>query len=82
MDLIVELKSNIKNALNKLGIEASFEDVFVEKSRDINHGDYASNVCLKFCKKAGKNPVEFAKLLENELDKSLIIILKLLVPAL
>ncbi len=72
MDLIVELKNNIKNALNKLGIEASFEDVFVEKSRDAAHGDYASNVCLKFAKKAGKNPAEFAKLLENELDKQLI----------
>ena len=72
MDLIVELKNNIKNALNKLGIEASFEDVFVEKSRDAAHGDYASNVCLKFAKKVGKNPAEFAKLLENELDKQLI----------
>lgn len=72
MDLIIELKNNILNSLNKLGIEASLSDVSVEKSRDASHGDYASNVCLKFAKKAGKNPVEFAKLLENELDKNLI----------
>ena len=72
MDLIVELKNNILNSLNKLGVEANLSDVSVEKSRDASHGDYASNVCLKFAKKAGKNPVEFAKLLENELDKSLI----------
>jgi len=72
MDLVIELKNNIKNALHKLGIEVELSDVFVEKSRDASHGDYASNVCLKYAKKNGKNPVEFANLLIDNLDKSYI----------
>ena len=72
MDLIVELKNNIKNALEKLGVQVNLEDVFVEKSRDAAHGDYASNVALKYAKKNGKNPVEFANLLIENLDKELI----------
>ena len=72
MDLVVLLKNNIAEALNALGIEVSPNDVSVEKSRDTSHGDYASNVALKYARNANKKPAEFASLLIEKLDKSMI----------
>lgn len=70
MDLVIELKKLLSKTLSELGIEVSFDDVIIEKSRDNSHGDYASNVALKYCKIAGKKPLEFASLIVDKLDKS------------
>jgi len=45
-------------------------EVFVERPKVREHGDYATNVALRLGKKAGMNPREFAQLLADELGKS------------
>ncbi|HLR83465.1 MAG TPA: arginine--tRNA ligase, partial [Nocardioidaceae bacterium] len=41
--------------------------VRVERPKQREHGDYATNVALQLAKKAGQNPREFAQLLADEL---------------
>ena len=50
MDISLNLKTKIQNALAKLGQEVSLNDIIIEKSKDTSHGDYASNVAMKLCR--------------------------------
>ena len=43
--------------------------VVVERPRQKEHGDYATNVALQLAKKAGLNPRELASMLAEELEK-------------
>ncbi len=43
------------------------ERVTVERPRNTEHGDYATNVALQLAKKAGRNPRELAQLLADRL---------------
>ena len=63
------LKLKLVDALSKLGVSLTTNDIVVEDSKDKTHGDYASNVALKYARNFGKNPKEVASLIENELDK-------------
>lgn len=44
--------------------------VRVERPKQREHGDYATNVALQLAKKAGQNPREFAQLLADELTSA------------
>ena len=68
MDIVLELKTKIQNALAKLGQEVSLNDIIIEKSKDTSHGDYASNVAMKFCRLFSKSPRDVASLLIENLD--------------
>ena len=63
------LKIKLVDALEKIGVSLTTNDIVVEDSKDKTHGDYASNVALKYARNFGKNPKEVASLIENELDK-------------
>ncbi len=63
------LKEKVYNALAKLGVEASLNDVVIEASKNQEHGDYASNVALKFASRVKKNPRDFASEVINAIDK-------------
>ena len=63
------LKQKIVNALKDLGLEVTLSDVVIEASRNVNFGDYASNVALKFAGKLGKNPRAFAQEIIDIIDK-------------
>lgn len=63
MNIIDILRNDINLTLTSLGI--SNADFTIEKSKDSAHGDYASNVALKYAKGLGKAPRDFA----NELVK-------------
>ncbi|MCQ2798294.1 MAG: arginine--tRNA ligase [Bacilli bacterium] len=54
------LKSAIKSALEKCGIEALDNEIVIERTRDEAHGDYATNVAMRLSRKAGKKPIDFA----------------------
>ena len=41
MDIALNLKNKIQNALAKLGQEVSLNDIVIEKSKDTAHGEYA-----------------------------------------
>lgn len=53
------LKEKIKDAINDLGYGWE-EDFSVEKSRNLNVGDYTSNVCFLMAKTVKKNPVDIS----------------------
>ena len=56
MNIETELKQKLFKALSDLGIETSLNDIIIEASKNVEHGDYASNVALKHAGKAKKNP--------------------------
>lgn len=70
MSIEEQLKQNIVKVLAKANIEATVNDVVVENTKDPSHGDYASNVALKFANKAGKNPRDFATFIVENIDKT------------
>ena len=68
MEVKEKLKINIQYALKKIGIDLAIEQIDIDNSRDLSHGDYASNVALKNAKSVGKAPRDFANLIVQELD--------------
>ena len=63
MDIALNLKQKIQDALKKLGQEVSLNDIIIEKSKDTAHGDYATNVAMKFSRLFAKSPRDVASLL-------------------
>ena len=68
MDIKESLKINIKNALEKTGVVLELNEIVIENSKDLSHGDYASNVALKNARKIGLNPLEMANKIVALLD--------------
>lgn len=71
-DLISQTLSEAIAKLHADGkISANFTDTIqVTRSKDANHGDYASNIALVLAKQIGLNPREFAQLLCQQLESS------------
>ena len=68
MDIALNLKEKIQKALAELGQEVSLNDIVIEKSKDTAHGDYASNVAMKFSRAFSKSPRDVASLIIKNLD--------------
>ena len=68
MDIVESLKLKIQESLNKLGQSASLTDIIIEKSKDSSHGDYASNVAMKFARVFGKSPRDIASMIIDKID--------------
>ena len=68
MDIALNLKQKIQTALSKLGQEVSLNDIIIEKSKDTTHGDYATNVAMKFSRAFGKSPRDVASLIIENMD--------------
>ena len=68
MDIVENLKLKIQKALHGLGQEVSLDEIIIEKSKDTTHGDYASNVAMKFARAFGKPPRDVAQLIVDNLD--------------
>ena len=68
MDIVETLKLKIQKALHDLGQEVSLNEIIIEKSKDTTHGDYASNVAMKFARAFGKPPRDVAQLIIDNLD--------------
>lgn len=70
------MKNNIHELIDKalgkclvlLEINEDLTPYMVEKTRDHQHGDYASNIALLYGKKLGLKPRDFAKLLQDKMD--------------
>ena len=69
MDISSNLKQKIHDALAKLGQEVSLNDIIIEKSKDAAHGDYASNVAMKFSRLFAKAPRDVANMIIENIDK-------------
>ena len=68
MDIVENLKLKIQKALHDLGQEVSLNEIVIEKSKDTTHGDYASNVAMKFARVFSKAPRDVAQLIVDNLD--------------
>ena len=66
MNVDIQIKQDIVNALLKLGHEFKLEDIVIEKSKDKSHGDYATNMALRLARLFKTSPLEVAKkIIEN-----------------
>ena len=70
MEVKEKLKLNIQSAINKLGFDLDLDKIDIDNSRDLSHGDYASNVALKNSKLFNKPARELADSIIKELDMS------------
>ncbi|MDY6392280.1 MAG: arginine--tRNA ligase [Bacilli bacterium] len=69
-----KLKSILIAAAKEYGLSLSPSDVVLERSKDPAHGDYATNLALRYGKQLGMNPRAFAtefaaKLNDSAIDK-------------
>ena len=68
MDIIENLKLKLQAALLALGQEVALNDIVIEKSKDEAHGDYATNVAMKFSRLFSKAPRDVANMLIEKVD--------------
>ncbi|MBO5528419.1 MAG: arginine--tRNA ligase, partial [Bacilli bacterium] len=67
-----KLKSLLIEAAKPFGLNLVPEDVVLQRSKDPSHGDYATNLAMKYGKSLGMNPRDFAaKLTSNLKDESI-----------
>ena len=69
MDIIESLKLKIQQAFSNLGQEIALNDIVIEKSKDEAHGDYATNVAMKFARVFGKAPRDIAIMLIEQINR-------------
>ena len=69
MDIELELKTKIKNALNQLGVDVEIPDITIETTKKPLFGDYASNVAMKYCKIKQTNPRDLANKIIDVINK-------------
>jgi arginyl-tRNA synthetase len=62
------LKNKLQNVLKSLGIVLTLDDIVIEHSKDKAHGDFATNIALKYSKELHKSPKEIAEIIKNEID--------------
>ena len=70
MNIENALKQKLIDAFKKLDVDVKEEDIIIENSRSPEHGDYATNVAMKFASRLGNNPRELAAFLSENIDKS------------
>ncbi len=72
MSIEETLKIKIKDSLKSEGLDLDINDIIIENSRTPEHGDYASNVALKFAGRLGMKPRDLAEKIANSIDKEVI----------
>ncbi len=68
-----QIESNLKSALQaaiKKNFDLDVTDILIERPKDLNHGDYATNAAMKICKLAKMKPVDVAHILATNIDKA------------
>ena len=66
------LRSLLIEAASSFGLALKNEDVIIERSKDKAHGDYATNLALRYGKTVSGNPRKFAEELTAKLDNPII----------
>lgn len=72
MSIKKELQKIIKESLDKSNIDASLEDITIETPKDVNYGDYSTNIALVLTKRLHKNPIEIANTIKDNIDSNII----------
>ncbi|WP_167047874.1 arginine--tRNA ligase [Salinibacterium sp. ZJ454] len=72
-ELSASLLAIVQGAIERRGstetVTATIDDVPLERPRNRDHGDWASNAAMKFAKKLGANPRELAAELAGEIEQ-------------
>lgn len=68
--LAKEINSNLKETLNKIGVNNLSVDYIVERPANSDFGDYSTNIALTLTKQLKKNPMLIAQDLINNFPKS------------
>src|SRR3989344_3392156 len=63
-----EIKRIIKNALTHFSIQNT--EVNLEPTEDLEHGDYSTNVALRYAKELGQSPLKLAEKIVSEFLKN------------
>ena len=72
MNIEETLKVKIQDSLRSEGIVLDINDIIIEKSKTPEHGDYASNVALKFAGRFGMAPRDLANKIACNIDKEVV----------
>ena len=72
MNIEENLKIKIVESLKSEGIILDVKDVIIESSKNPEHGDYASNVALKFAGRFKMSPRDLAQKIADNIDKELV----------
>ena len=72
MNIEETLKLKIQDSLKCEGITLDVNDIIIEKSKTPEHGDYASNVALKFAGRFKTAPRDLAQKIANNIDKEVV----------
>ena len=64
------LQQNIAQSLKKLGLDLDASKIIIQNSKDVSHGDYATNVAMQNARLLQTNPLEAAKQIIANLDLS------------
>ena len=70
MDIKEELVDIIYNAVSSLDISINREDILVEVPKNIQNGDYSTNVAMRFCGLYNSNPMDFGEKILSNIDIS------------
>lgn len=68
MEYEINLKQELQRILTSLEVNATLDSIVIEKSKDKAHGDFATNVAMKFSKSLGLNPRELAQKIIADID--------------
>ncbi len=65
----IKLKMLIQKALKNMGVELALERIVIERSKEKEHGDYATNVAMQMAKELHKAPRDIALSLKDNLQE-------------
>ena len=68
MNIVEVLKEDLAKILKEFGIEVEPSTLTIDKSKDPAHGDYATNIAMRFAKQVGKAPRDFASLFVEKIQ--------------
>ena len=72
MNIEETLKLKIQDSLKSEGLVLDIKDIIIEKSKTPEHGDYASNVALKFAGRFKMAPRDLANKIATNIDKEVV----------
>lgn len=67
MNLELTLQEALYQVLLGLGLVIPLHAIVIEKSKDKSHGDFASNIALKFAKQLSMSPQALARLIQEKM---------------
>ena len=75
-----KLKIILIDSLKKLDIDIQHSQIEILNTKNREHGDYSTNIALKFAHVLKISPIEFANKIKNDIDSKLIVKIEIVKP--